>query len=56
MADAKKCDRCKKYYDPHDAGEHFIYDCNHSSKMDLCLDCNSELERWVSDKDTFVTR
>ena len=57
MAEARKCDRCKKYYDPHSWGsDYFLYDCGPSEKIDLCLDCTQELVKWIKNKETYVTR
>ena len=62
MADAKKCDRCKKYYDDYDGiafsetltnrynRMHLIrsddYDCRYK-RFDLCPDCMSALISFI---------
>lgn len=49
MADAKKCDRCGKYYD-NCSPKYYMGDYKtfvmHQDYFDLCEECESELEQW----------
>ena len=51
MADAKKCDRCGKYYDENDR-KMWLYNGKsvHTNPFDLCEECVTDLKRWF-DKD-----
>lgn len=55
MANAKKCDRCGKYYD---GGKRklLIYDrtINIQSSLDLCEKCETELEQWFDNPDQVI--
>ena len=49
MANAKKCDRCGKYYDAVDRTMYlFIGKPAYNNVTDLCDRCNDELERWYN--------
>lgn len=47
MAIAKKCDRCKKYYDVY--GED-----NNITDFDLCKECCNQINKWFDNKDAKV--
>lgn len=50
MADAKKCDRCGKYYDKNDR-KMLLYNYQgkrYDKAFDLCPGCVTELERWFN--------
>ena len=50
MADAKKCDRCGKYYDENDR-KLWLYNyqgMRNNKSFDLCLECATDLERWFN--------
>lgn len=51
MADAKKCDRCGKYYDVKDRTV-YLYDGSphRNDPLDLCDECAADLKKWL-DKD-----
>ncbi len=51
MADAKKCDRCGKYYDENNR-KMWLYNGNpnYTNPLDLCEKCVTDLKRWF-DKD-----
>lgn len=52
---AKKCDRCKRYYDKQDCSHHInVYNlewrggCGES--FDLCPECMKKLVKWLKDE------
>ena len=50
MADAKKCDRCGKYYDKNDR-KMWLYNYQgmcYDKPFDICSECLTELERWFN--------
>ena len=51
MANAKKCDRCGKYYDKNDH-KIWLYTASPDARnaLDLCDECVTELKKWL-DKD-----
>ena len=52
MAQAKKCDRCGKFYDIFQQKRKFRIeaDCvQYGRTLDLCESCYAELEKWVGD-------
>lgn len=62
MALAKKCDRCKKYYDHYPTGKKFQYNAVKRSEvndvgsyvdsdkyMDLCEDCMAAFDRFMTE-------
>lgn len=55
MADAKKCDRCGKYYDGGNLKFH-IYDHNPAfcNPFDLCEKCETEFEQWFDNPDQAI--
>ena len=53
MAEARKCDRCGKYYDP-DTKHGWIRVrsvINSVEDCDLCEDCCEQLSKWLENKD-----
>lgn len=51
MADAKKCDRCGKYYDVKDRTVYLYNGVPHRNNLlDLCDECAADLKKWL-DKD-----
>lgn len=51
MANAKKCDRCGKYYDVKNRAVYlYIGSPNRNDPLDLCDECASDLKKWL-DKD-----
>lgn len=55
MSDAKKCDRCGKFYDAYEpindaSGFRFINSWNGALQgiYDLCPDCMEELTKWLT--------
>ena len=65
MSDAKKCDRCKRLYDPEDistfirvsdsqAWRYSVIRDNHpykETKVDLCVKCIVKLEKFLNGSD-----
>ena len=57
---AKKCDRCGKYYELNRESktpnaiskfkEDFCGFCNHTEKYDVCPKCMESFERWLSNE------
>lgn len=50
MANAKKCDRCGKYYDKNDR-KMWLYTANPDARnaLDLCDECVTELKKWFDE-------
>lgn len=50
MSDAKKCDRCGKFYEPYPDGQRVMNTdlLPHVAYYDLCPDCNDDLIDWVN--------
>lgn len=48
MSDARKCDRCKNYYDPYKTTLIFM---NNMKNVDLCPNCKDTLYRWLKEYD-----
>lgn len=57
MAEAKKCDRCNRYYDPYKNDGHdgftFTYDGVADCDLitDLCPECMASLNEWYENKE-----
>lgn len=50
MANAKKCDRCGKYYDKNDR-KMWLYNASPDARnaLDLCDECVTELKKWFDE-------
>lgn len=48
MSDARKCDRCKNYYDPYKTT---LIVMNNMKSVDLCPNCKDTLKRWLEEYD-----
>lgn len=46
MSAAKKCDRCKEFYEPFDPG-HYIVKGRLEEIVDLCPNCTDTLKKWL---------
>lgn len=46
MSEAKKCDRCKKFYEPFNPGL-FIVKGMLTRIVDLCPNCTDTLKKWL---------
>lgn len=49
MSDAKKCDRCGAFYDPHHPTINILKGIGLTTKIiDLCPVCQDSLESWLT--------
>lgn len=49
MADAKKCDRCGKYYDVKDRTVYLYNGApRRNNPLDLCDECAADLKKWLN--------
>lgn len=60
MANAKKCDRCGKYYGAYNGTDTGMNETNgvasvkgtkHVNVYDLCPECNSEFKKWIGEEE-----
>lgn len=60
MANAKKCDRCGKYYDVYNGTDTGMNETNgvasvkgnkHVKLYDLCPECNTEFKKWIEEEE-----
>lgn len=63
MANAKKCDRCGKYYDAYNGTDTGKNETNGVASMkgskiiklhDLCPECNSEFKKWIGEEEESI--
>ena len=50
MSAAKKCDRCKEFYEPFKSSGPFLVDQNTTNRnlyVDLCPNCTDTLKKWL---------
>ena len=60
MADAKKCDRCGKYYENKNPGFSisrlkYAGDLMGRIEIDLCEDCCEQFNKWLEDKNAIIS-